>query len=40
MLLAACRRDNVEMREEALGLGGVKTKIVDVEAFAMERPAS
>ncbi|MGB1271097.1 MAG: pilus assembly protein PilM [Endozoicomonas sp.] len=37
VLLAACRRDNVEMREEALGLGGLKTKIVDVEAFAMER---
>ncbi|WP_419533041.1 pilus assembly protein PilM [Endozoicomonas sp.] len=37
VLLAACRRDNVEMREEALRLGGLKTKIVDVEAFAMER---
>lgn len=37
VLLAACRRDNVEMREEALRLGGVNTKIVDIEAFAMER---
>lgn len=37
VLLAACRRDNVEMREEALRLGGIKTKIVDLEAFAMER---
>ena len=37
ILLAACRRDNVEMREEALRIGGVKAKIVDVEAFAMER---
>ncbi|WP_216638489.1 pilus assembly protein PilM [Endozoicomonas arenosclerae] len=37
VLLAACRRDNVEMREEALGLGGLKAKVVDVEAFAMER---
>ncbi|MFK0570939.1 pilus assembly protein PilM [Endozoicomonas sp.] len=37
VLLAACRRDNVEMREEALRLGGLKAKIVDVEAFAMER---
>ncbi|ELU04745.1 hypothetical protein CAPTEDRAFT_217442 [Capitella teleta] len=37
VLLAACRRDNVEMREEALRLGGIKTKIVDIEAFAMER---
>lgn len=37
VLLAACRRDNVEMREEALKLGGLKAKIVDIEAFAMER---
>ncbi|WP_252176563.1 pilus assembly protein PilM [Endozoicomonas sp. 4G] len=37
VLLAACRRDNVEIREEALGLGGLKAKVVDVEAFAMER---
>ncbi len=37
VLLAACRRDNVEIREEALRLGGLKIKIVDVEAFAMER---
>lgn len=37
VLLAACRRDNVEMREEALRLAGIKTRIVDVEAFAMAR---
>ena len=37
VLLAACRRDNVEVREEALGIGGLKTKVVDVEAFAVER---
>ncbi len=37
VLLAACRRDNVEMHEEALRLGGIKVRIVDVEAFAMAR---
>ena len=37
VLLAACRRDSVEMREEALRLAGMKAKIVDVEVFAMER---
>ncbi|MGI9277297.1 MAG: type IV pilus assembly protein PilM, partial [Endozoicomonas sp.] len=37
VLLAACRKENVEMREEALSLAGLKAKIVDVEAFAMER---
>ena len=37
VLLAACRRDNVEMREEALRLAGIKTRVVDVEAFAMAR---
>ncbi|OED40868.1 pilus assembly protein PilM [Endozoicomonas sp. (ex Bugula neritina AB1)] len=37
VLLAACRRDNVEVREEALEIGGLKAKVVDVEAFAMER---
>lgn len=37
VLLAACRRDNVEMREDALSAGGLKAKVVDVEAFVMER---
>ncbi|KEQ13281.1 pilus assembly protein PilM [Endozoicomonas montiporae] len=37
VLLAACRRDNVEMRETALEAAGLKAKVVDVEAFAMER---
>ena len=37
VLLAACRRENVEMREEALRIGGLKTRVMDVEAFAMER---
>ncbi len=37
VLLAACRRDNVEVLEEALAIGGLKAKVVDVEAFATER---
>ena len=37
VLLAACRRDNVDVREEALNIGGLKVKVVDVEAFATER---
>ena len=37
VLLAACRRDNVEVREEALEMGGLKAKVVDIEAFATER---
>lgn len=36
VLLAASRRENVEDRVEALNLAGLKAKIVDVEAFAME----
>ncbi|AZZ94400.1 type IV pilus assembly protein PilM [Hahella sp. KA22] len=37
VLLAACRRENVELREDALEIGGLTTKVVDVEAYAMER---
>ncbi len=37
VLLAACRRENVEMREDSLEIGGLETKVVDVEAYAMER---
>ncbi len=37
VLLAACRRENVEMREAALTLGGVKPAVVDIEAHAMKR---
>ncbi|PID42510.1 MAG: pilus assembly protein PilM [Gammaproteobacteria bacterium] len=40
VLLAACRRENVEMREDSLEIGGITTKIVDVEAYAMERAFS
>jgi len=37
VLLAACRRENVELREDSLDIGGLITKVVDVEAYAMER---
>ena len=37
VLLAACRRENVELREAALDLGGIKPKVVDIEAHAMKR---
>ena len=37
VLLAACRRENVEMREAALDLGGIKPAVVDIEAHAMKR---
>ncbi|MCK4840547.1 MAG: pilus assembly protein PilM [Methylococcales bacterium] len=36
VMLAASRRENVEDRVEALEKAGLKAKIVDVEAFAME----
>lgn len=36
VLLAASRRENVDDRVEALTKAGLKPKIVDVEAFAME----
>lgn len=37
VLLAACRRENVEMREAALDLGGMQAGVVDIEAHAMKR---
>ncbi|MFU8815119.1 MAG: pilus assembly protein PilM [Pseudomonadales bacterium] len=37
VLLAACRRENVEMREAALQLGALKPAVVDIEAHAMKR---
>ena len=37
VLLAACRKENVEMREAALDLGGLKPAVVDIEAHAMKR---
>lgn len=40
VLLAACRNENVELRSDALDLGGLTAKVVDVEAYAMERAFS
>ena len=37
VLLAACRKENVEMREAALDLGQVKPAVVDIEAHGMKR---
>lgn len=37
VLLAACRRENVEMRQAALELGGLKAAKVDIEAHCMQR---
>ncbi|MCL6270591.1 pilus assembly protein PilM [Sansalvadorimonas sp. 2012CJ34-2] len=37
VLVAACRKDNVDNREAVLNLAGLQVKVVDVEAYAMER---
>lgn len=37
VLLAACRKENVELRVDALELADLSAKIVDVEAYDMER---
>jgi len=37
VLLAACRRENVDARVAALEVGGLTTKVVDIEAYAIER---
>lgn len=37
VLLAACRLENVELRKDALEIGGLETGIVDIEAFCTER---
>ena len=37
VLLAACRKENVELREAAMELGGLSARIVDIEAHAMKR---
>jgi type IV pilus assembly protein PilM len=37
VLLAACRRENVEMREIALEMGNLTARVVDIEAHAMKR---
>ncbi len=40
VLLAASRSENVDVRVAAVELGGLKAKIVDVEAYAMENAFS
>ncbi len=37
VLLAACRKENVESRVAALQSGGLVARVVDIEAYAMER---
>ncbi len=37
VLLAACRRENVDLRVAALEAADLKPKVVDVEAYTMER---
>lgn len=37
VLLAACREENVETRQQAIEEGGLHAKIIDVEVFALER---
>lgn len=36
VLLAACRSDTIEMRQAALELAGLRARVVDVEAYALE----
>jgi type IV pilus assembly protein PilM len=40
VLLAACRKENVELREDALEIGGLTARVVDIEAYAIERSFS
>ena len=40
VLLAACRKENVEVREAALALAGLTAKVVEIEAYALERSYS
>ncbi|MDD7804496.1 MAG: pilus assembly protein PilM [Endozoicomonas sp. (ex Botrylloides leachii)] len=40
VLLAACRSENVELREEVLAIAGLEASVVDVEALVMERAFS
>lgn len=37
VLLAACRRENVDARVAALEVAGLTAKVVDIEAYAIER---
>jgi type IV pilus assembly protein PilM len=40
VLLAACRKENVESREDSLEIGGLTARVVDIEAYAIERSFS
>jgi type IV pilus assembly protein PilM len=40
VLLAASRSENIEMRTTALEIGGLKPKIMDVEAYTIEKSSS
>lgn len=40
VLLAACRRENVDLRVDVLDMAGLHPKVVDVEAYTMERAFS
>jgi len=40
VLLAACRRDNIETLEATLDIAGLTAEVVDVEAYAVERACS
>tara|TARA_B100000809_G_scaffold264058_1_gene318865 strand:- start:2334 stop:3404 length:1071 start_codon:yes stop_codon:yes gene_type:complete len=40
VLLAACRRENVDLRQSVLEQAGLVAKVVDVEAYTMERAFS
>ena len=37
VLLAACRKETVEYREDSIVIGGIESAVVDVEAFCIER---
>jgi type IV pilus assembly protein PilM len=37
VLLAACKKENVDLRVDALQIGGYEARVVDIEAYAMER---
>jgi type IV pilus assembly protein PilM len=37
VLIAACRQENVDVRQDALDIAGLTTKVVDVEAYVLER---
>lgn len=37
VLLAACRKETVELREDAIEISGLESAVVDVEAFCVER---